>query len=224
MSSDIRILEDLSAVPDGARCAILIRHSNRDGALDKLCPDEVGLNPAGEAKARRLGEEIAPRPLARLFSSPAARCMRTCECIVEGRGTDATVVPSRFLGMEGPFIFRPKEAAGLMTSLGFVPFVEAYVRGELDKNVLMPCPEGAARLLGWASCRMRSGPKGLDVVVTHDLVLTPFMVHLFGYDVHNKGLITFLEGFVLYEKGRSLIARHDGRELDVTAIASTLYD
>ena len=224
MSADIRILDDLSAVPEASQCAILIRHGNRDGSLDKLQSDSVDLNQTGVERARRLGEEIVPRPLAKLYSSPAKRCLRTCECITEGHGMDATVVPSRFLGMEGPFIYRPKEAAELMTAHGFVSFVEDYVAERTDGRVLMPCPEVAAMIIGWTACRMRSGPRGLSVIVTHDLVLTPFMVRTFGYDVRGKGLVTFLDGFVVYERGSSLIARHDGKEVDVTSLASKAYD
>ena len=224
MSADIRILDDLKAAPEGARCAIMIRHSDRDGSLVKLCPDEVSLNAAGEERARRLGIEIEPRPIERLLCSPAVRCVRTCECIEEAHGGSAMVQPSRFLGMDGPFVLRPKEAAALMTSLGFVPFVEAYLRGDLDKSVLMPCADGTSRLLSWMSCRMRSAPKGVSVAVTHDLVLTPMLVHLFDYDVRGKGLIGFLDGFVLFERGHSLVARHDGKEVDVTSIASSDYD
>ncbi len=224
MSADIRILDDIGAVPEDARCSILIRHADRDGSLDKLQSDDVDLNKLGVERAKRLGERIAPRPLARLFTSPAARCVRTCERIVEGHGMDASVVQSRFLGMEGPFVYRPREAAEVMTRNGFVSFVEDYVAERTDKTVLMPCPEVAAMIVGWTACRMRSGPKGASVVVTHDLVLTPFMVRTFGYDVGRKGLVAFLDGFIIYEKGRSLIARYDGMEVDVTSLAYKAYD
>ncbi|MGD1060627.1 MAG: histidine phosphatase family protein [Methanomassiliicoccales archaeon] len=224
MTDNLRILEDLKAVPEGTRCILIIRHSDRDGSLDKLCPNGVGLNAKGVEKAVRLGKEIAPRPLSRMLSSPAVRCIQTCEHVSEGQGGATAVQLSRFLGMEGPFILRTKEAVGLMTSMGFVPFVEGYVREELDEEVLMPCRDMVARLFSWGACRMRSVPIGLSVAVTHDLVITPLLVQQFGYDLRGKGLIGFLDGFVLFESDHSLIARHGGKEVDVTSLVSGSYD
>jgi hypothetical protein len=219
-----RILDDLSVVPKDAACILLVRHADRDGPTDRLIGDDIDLNAVGRRRARLLGEGLRGRPMGKLHSSPAMRCVTTCRSVIEGYGAGAPVAVSSFLGLGGPAIIRPKRAAELMTSLGLVPFVEAYVRGELDPSIVMPCSEGTSRLFSWAACKMRTSRAGVSVGVSHDLVLTPMLVQLFGYDIGKKGLIGFLDGVVLYEKGRRVLARFGGKESDVTAISSVGYD
>ena len=222
-SSEFRILGDLDIVPRGARRALLIRHADRDGPLTKLIDDSVSINARGEERAKSFGKQIQSQEGLRLHSSPVGRCVRTCECISRGYGSKVEIQPSAVIGMKGPFILRPKEATQLMTELGLVPFVDAYVKGELDPTVVMPCAEGAQRLISWTSCKMRSGAPGTRIAVTHDLILTPVLRHLFDYDVHGLGLIDFLDGFVLYEQGARMLALYDGKEVDVTSMSFPLY-
>ncbi len=211
-----RILDDLSHVPSGSPCAILMRHADRDGSLLKLTSSSVTINAEGERKAKALGMLIKDRRGLHMYSSPVVRCTRTCECIAEGYGSDVQISTSEIIGTSGPFILKPQEAAKIMTELGLIPFVDAYVKGQVDESVFMPCPEGTQRLLSWAWSKASTGAPGPRVIVTHDLILTPAMRYLFNYDVFGKGLIGFLDGFVIWEEGKRIMASYEAKTIDVT--------
>jgi hypothetical protein len=218
-----RILDDLDRVPEGARCVLLMRHADRGGSLLKLTSSSVSINAEGERRAREFGARIGGRTGLRLFSSPVIRCTRTCERIAEGYGAEVGIETSHVIGTSGPFILKPVEAARIMTELGLIPFVDAYVKGKVDPDVFMPCPEGTRRLLSWAWTKASVGAPGLNLVVTHDLILTPAMRYLLEYDVFEKGLIAFLDGFLLWERDGRVIARYDSREVDVTDLSTLSY-
>ncbi|HTY47773.1 MAG TPA: histidine phosphatase family protein [Methanomassiliicoccales archaeon] len=211
-----RILDDLTDVSLDARCAILVRHADRDGSLLKLTPSTVSINPVGEKKAREFGVRLRGRNGLRIYSSPVVRCTRTSECIADGYGQKVEIDTSQMIGTRGPFILKPAEAARIMTELGLIPFVDAYVKRQVDESVFMPCPEGTRRLLSWAWSKASVGEPGPRLMVTHDLILTPAMRHLFDYDVLGKGLIGFLDGFVIWKREGRVLARYASRTIDVT--------
>jgi probable phosphoglycerate mutase len=71
------------------RTAILARHGESDmNARDALNSDAgtaVGLSPAGEEQARRLGEELAGEPIDLCITSALTRTRRTAELALGGR-------------------------------------------------------------------------------------------------------------------------------------------
>jgi hypothetical protein len=54
MKDGFRILTDLSKVPAGSNCALLIRHGDRNGALAKVVNEQEGLNEIGTKRSKQL--------------------------------------------------------------------------------------------------------------------------------------------------------------------------
>jgi hypothetical protein len=211
----LRIERDLAEVPLGEGCALLIRHADRDGALDRVVGDQQGINELGAKRSVAFGRYLRRFGDIGFYSSPVGRCVDTCALIAAGFGKEATIEQTEFLGMRAPFMVDPEAAYRLMGSMGLNPFIEAYVKDELDPRVVMPCAAGTRLFFRYALERMRDRPGGVSIFCTHDIILTPTMVRYFGFDFKAKGLVPFLDGIVLQQHGLGYRALYEGRSLRV---------
>jgi len=238
MTADIRILDDLGQVPHGACCALIIRHGDRDALLDRTVghdkvtvrlnlrsfehDSKVRLNQRGAERSVLLGRSLQGFSTLRSWSSPVGRCVDTCRNIASGYGTEDGVERTDFLGMQAPFMARPREAYQLMVDLGLEGFVDAYVNDRIDPRIALPCPEGTRMMFVYAIERIGPMSGGVGVFVTHDMILTPALAYYFGYDFKGKGLVPFLDGFVLYEDEDGYVARFRGEEIKVSPSGTPL--
>ncbi|HUL39632.1 MAG TPA: histidine phosphatase family protein [Methanomassiliicoccales archaeon] len=212
----LRVLQDLALVPEGKSCALIIRHADRDGQVDRLVPKDESLNGTGRRRATELGKALKRFDLLRLLSSPIGRCVETCERISEGYGEKVEVETTEFLGMRCPTMLKPDEAYRLMGSMGLYSFTESYVAGKLDPKVVRSCEEGAKMLFHYAIESIRHKDNLVTAIVTHDMLITPAMVKYFGFDVRKAGLVPFLDGMVLYSSDYGYRVAHENRILKVT--------
>jgi hypothetical protein len=194
----LRVLQDLALVPEGKSCALIIRHADRNGQVDRIVPKDESLTENGRRRATELGKALKRFDLLRLLSSPIGRCVETCERISDGYGEKVEVETTEFLGMRCPTMLKPEEAYKLMCSMGLHSFTEAYVAGRLDPRIVRSCEEGAKMLFSYAMDQIRGRDNQVAVIVTHDMLLTPALVKYFGFDVRKAGLVAFLDGMVLY--------------------------
>jgi len=215
MKEGLKILQDLALVPKGRSCAIIIRHADRDGAVDTVVDNLEALNAQGRRRATELGRYLKRFDSLQMYSSPIGRCEETCVRMGEGFGREYTLEKTELLGMKAPSMLQPDLAYQLMRSMGFYGFLDAYVQGRIDQNVAMPCEEGTKMLLSFAIDRMRDTSNGVVVMVTHDMILTPPLAYYFNYDYRTNGLVPFLEGVVLYEDGDGYTASYGGRSVRV---------
>ncbi|OPY31873.1 MAG: Histidine phosphatase superfamily (branch 1) [Methanomassiliicoccales archaeon PtaU1.Bin124] len=211
----IRISSDLSAVPDGANCAVIIRHGDRGGGENKIVNVDEELNETGRMRSELLGGLLSNFTSLRSYSSPIGRCMDTCVHISKGYGTIVEPKATEFLGMSAPFMVDPNAAYAKMKQLGLLGFVDAYVHDSLDRNMVLPCMEGTEMMFNNAIEHIKDMRGGVGVFVTHDMIITPAMAYFFGFDFRN-GLAPFLDGIVLYSKGNGYAARHGGKEMAVS--------
>ena len=232
MTTDLRILHDLAHVPKGSNCALIIRHGDRDAMLNKVVTyhkivlklnlrsferdSRVGLNQQGVERSLELGRSLKGFSELRSWSSPIGRCVDTCKRVSEGFGTSNGVESTHFLGMQPPFMVQPAKAYELMVDLGLDGFVEAYINDRIDPSIALPCPEGTRMLFSYAIERIGGMKGGIGLFVTHDMILTPALAYYYGYDFKGKGLVQFLDGFVLYETEEGFTARFCGQEMKVS--------
>ena len=212
----LRVLQDLSLVPEGKSCALIIRHADRNGQVDRIVPKDESLTDVGRRRATELGKALKRFDLLRLLSSPIGRCIETCERISEGYGEKVEVETTEFLGMRCPTMLKPEEAYKLMCSMGLYSFTEAYVAGRLDPKIVRSCEEGAKMLFAYAIESIRDKDNEAAVIVTHDMLITPAMVKYFGFDVRKAGLVPFLDGMVLYSSDYGYRIAYDHKVLKVT--------
>ena len=232
MTAELRILDDLGKVSKGSNCALIIRHGDRDAMLEKAMTlnkvvvrlnlrsferdSKVQLNPLGVERSTELGRSLKGFSELRSWSSPVTRCVDTCRHIASGYGAEIGVERTHFLGMQSPFMAQPQEAYQLMVDLGLEGFVDAYIKDKIDPKVALPCPEGTRMLFAYAIERIRSMKGGVGIFVTHDMILTPALAYYFGYDFKGKGLVPFLDGFVLHETEEGYAARFSGEQIKVS--------
>ena len=208
---DIRILSDVDGLARFDRCAMVIRHADREGQLDSLVSSDQLLTEKGRRRAFELGAGLKQFSKLRFFSSSVLRCVETCKLIAEGRGLKPEIETLDLLGMRAPFMRDPERAYRLMKSMGLVPFIEAYVQGKLDPDVVMSCEEGGKLLLSQAIKGIEEDD-GACVFVTHDMIITPFMAYLFGFDFKALGLAPFLDGFVVGGRDGKYRVRYGDKE------------
>jgi hypothetical protein len=215
MNDGFRILADISKVPAGSNCALLIRHGDRNGAVGKVVHEQEGLNGIGTKRSREFGRMLTRFSDLTAFSSPVGRCVDTCLNISRGFGKEVEVESTPFLGMSSPFMVDPPAAYVKMHELGLLGFVEAYVNDSLDRKMVLPCSEGTKMLFSYAIEGIKELDGGVGVFVTHDMILTPPLAYFFDYDYKANGLLTFLDGIVLFEDGDGYIASYGGRSVHV---------
>jgi hypothetical protein len=215
MKDRFRISTDLSKVPAGSNCALLIRHGDRNGALAKVVNEQEGLNEIGTKRSKQFGKMLNRFSDLVAYSSPVGRCVDTCLNISKGFGKEVEVESTKFLGMSAPFMVDPPAAYVKMRELGLVGFVDAYVNDALDRKMVLPCSEGTKMLFSYAIERIKNMSGGVGMFVTHDMILTPPLAYFFDYDYKAKGLLTFLDGIVLFEDGDGYTASHGGRQVRV---------
>ena len=70
-------------------------------------------------------------------------------------------------------------------------------------------------LFSYAMDKINNMDGGVGVFVTHDMILTPPLAYFFDYDYKANGLLTFLDGIVLYEDEDGFVASYGGRSVRV---------
>ncbi len=215
MNDAFRIRADISKVPAGSNCALLIRHGDRNGELANVVSEQEGLNEVGTERSRQFGKMLSRFSDLIAYSSPVGRCVDTCLNISKGFGNESEVEVTSFLGMSSPFMVDPPAAYVKMHELGLLGFVDAYVKDTLDRKMVLPCREGTKMLFSFAIEKIQKMDGGVGVFVTHDMILTPPLAYFFGYDYKRNGLVTFLDGIVLFKDGEGYTAIYNGRQVPV---------
>ena len=200
----------LSILEEHERAALFIRHSERVGA--EIATEQDGLTLRGREMALDLGKSLRPFGPIRVFSSPVGRCMDSARLIAEGADAVGDVVSSTNLGGPGVFVVDGDMVLDRLNRVGLSPFIESWFNGELPVTEVRSCESGSQALMDWAIEELSSQPKGLDVHVSHDLDLTPVLVHYLVYDLFTEGLLGFLDGFVVWPEGLKYKIYYRGRQ------------
>lgn len=197
--SQLGILDDMKEVPSGALATIVIRHAQREQRGEFFPDINRRLTKEGFDSARTLGERLKPFLPLRFFSSPIERCTATAEAIMEGVGTEYLIQESSILGKPGPFVLDSTRTSKTMQELG-KDFIQAWFDGELSKEMIRMPQEGTRSFLQWLIDKRKERVEGLDIHISHDLIITAVIATLLEYDVQKEGLVTFLDGFLLYRR------------------------
>lgn len=193
---------------------VLMRHGARefDPELHDL---ENPLTDDGRTRALQVGARLPADLTCRGYASPPHRCMETAELILEGhRRAGGAVTRHRPLEALGVFyaldqmqMWRAMNAAG-----GLVPFVTAWIRGDVPSGTMIPAHLAARLVLEVLADKLRRpvAQAQLDVCVSHDMTL--YLLRQVLLDEPATGpAVAFLDALVLYHKGDGLWMRsHHG--------------
>jgi len=172
---------------------LLLRHGHRLPIPKGVFGAEVYLTEEGHQQAFAFGTKIS-HPLVSVVHSPIKRCGQTAEKIISGanqpQGT--TEHPELFLAY-----FLSQEAG--QTILANQPVrqtVEDLITGKPIEG-LRSLAEGSKILL---DLLFEKGEPGINLFVSHDLLICLLVHHLLGLSSYNPDLWpSFLEGIVFWE-------------------------
>jgi broad specificity phosphatase PhoE len=194
---------------------VLMRHSAREFAPDRH-DLENPLTEEGRALALELGARLPKHLLLRAYASPPERCMETAALVLEGHrregGPGTRHRPLEALGvfyaLDQMKMWKSMNAAG-----GLVPFLAAWVRGEVPADAMIPADLAARLVLRVLREKLRQPVAGqqLDLCVSHDMTLYLLREVLLGEPASGPA-VGFLDALVLYEdEGTLWMTSHHGQ-------------
>lgn len=196
------LLNDLQVVPRDRPVALLMRHAARPPILDPALTDVIGLTAEGVLTAEALGGLLKDwfKP-GRLMAAPVGRCLDTAAAIARGAGWPETVLADERLSH--PFMAQAFEVVAQGRTNGVLP---APVRVTLD--LLLHAPELTLS---------QEAPR-LDVMVTHDTVLSTVVGALTHNPINIKNWPNFLEGLFIWNVGDQVHALWRGEEIILSGL------
>lgn len=204
-------------IPEATRVALLLRHSNRDPLAVAGPAPSVGLTALGRLRARRLGQAVGSC-IGRLFSSPSVRCIETARAIAEGAGMQTRTRIRAILGEPGAFVLNiPLSRCWYLlpaTQMVNLQLAEVPMKG------VRPIREGVRQLLQFVLDEHHCVGEtkfSMNIFVTHDSVLAPFIFYLLEKRKVTAGLWPeMLEGVGLWLEGESVVLAWRGGVYDIS--------
>ena len=190
------ILERLATVPEGVDVSLVIRHAEREEIPMGAFGHDVNLTARGLQNAEHLGAVLFEKRTITAVSSPVTRCIQTTCGILVGAGSSAKVITDRRLGHPGAFIVDPEIAGPLFLELPVLEIARLQLQDETPLPGMRRTKEGVAILLDLVTGNL-GGNGGLDVFVTHDVILAVLVSSIFGLTIEEAGWPDFLEGLLL---------------------------
>lgn len=187
------------ALPQDRPVALLLRHAERPPIPEGSMGMELELTPAGVAAATALGKAIGPR-VRRVHTSHVRRCVQTAQALCQGGGLAHPVVQDPKLGVPSTFALQDPVAGATIRGLGFEGFMDHLLYGD---QVLpgLPHPEEGARLMREHLVADLSGPPGLHVFVTHDVMIAASVVRAWKVRFSAEDWPVFLESAAVWREG-----------------------
>lgn len=171
---------------------LLLRHAERPEIPEGETGHDLPLTDAGVASARQLGRLLSSR-LRGLSTSPIRRCYETARALREGAGAEISILKDSDLGDPGVYVADSSLAWENWQSFGNAGVIQHLMSADFDLPGMNNAFEASRRLL----CSMESrlcGDPGVDILITHDSVLTPFLGQLLGVCLPVDDWPKYLEG------------------------------
>jgi broad specificity phosphatase PhoE len=193
---------------------VLMRHSAREFAPDRH-DLENPLTEQGRELALDLGARLPKQLLLRAYASPPERCMETAALVLEGhRRAGGQTTRHRPLEALGVFyaLDQMKMWKGMNAAGGLVPYLGAWIRGEVAADAMMPADVAARMVLRVLAAKLRQpvADEQIDLCVSHDMTLYLMREVLLGEPAAGPA-VGFLDALVVYEDGEGLwMTSHHG--------------
>lgn len=161
-------------VPARGSWSLLVRHAERGAIPSGSFGDDVPLTTRGRTQARALGVALGSR-LGRVVTSPVPRCVETADGIIEGAANARSVETDVRLGAPGVWVVDARALGDVFLTEG----PRAVVRRQLAGPIagLRDLRVGAGLLLDLVA-RGPTRDELVDVFVSHDAVIAPFLGYL----------------------------------------------
>ena len=198
------IVERLTAIPDKADAALMIRHAERGDIPPGALGVDVPLTAVGVESADSLGAILAGiRPQVEVFSSPVPRCVQTAEAILRGVGRPEGVALDWRLGDPGPFVVDAEIGGRLFLEAGILEIARRQLTNVDPPAGMRRTSEGVDLMLDLATRDLRCQGR-LNIYVTHDAILAVLVAYIYGLSIDEICWPEYLDGFLLWRSSGQL--------------------
>jgi len=192
------LLCTIKYLPENHQATLIMRHGERLD-LPTMGIDNVLLTEHGKGTARNLGTILSNKQPGLLVSSPKERCIETLRALVEGAEwktphiiTDQLVAPSN------PFIIDLDQAVRSFQELGGPTLFNKQITNSIPPPGMGSTSEGVKKVIDAYVQKDDQNPNLLNIVVTHDAVLTVFVGYIFDITFSDDDWPEFLNGVLLW--------------------------
>ncbi len=197
----------LPSVPRDRPVSLMLRHAHRSAIPHGILGDDVELTDRGRSEAKELGDMLQGFCLGTMASNAIGRCIETAQMISIGHGDASTEVSIEMrLANFGVFVRDRHLAEPQLLNLG----AQEWVRRQLlEPSSLQGMLETSVGVDSLIDLLHPVGPPGLNLYVTHDVVVAALVGFLCGRGFHPNDWPSYLEGVFLWggEEGFTIMWR-----------------
>lgn len=174
---------------------LFIRHAERPEIPHQETGNDLKLTEEGQRQSRALGLLLGQH-IKSISSSPITRCMETASNIKHSSESTAEIIPSKALGDPGAYVYDETLAWNNWLEKGSESVLSALMDSNQNPPGLHSVEHGTAELLEYFK-PLLAGENGYHICVSHDVMLLPFIAHLFSIDINKVPWPGFLQAVSL---------------------------
>ena len=175
--------------------SLLVRHAERPNIPFRDVDHLVKITDQGRKSTEELGRLIGDK-LGSVATSSVPRCLDTSEAIIKGSGNlEIPINISWRLGNPGIWITDGEAAWSEFLKHGLNQIIKYQVEGKI-LNGFRSLKEGIDIMLDYIF-GIANENEGINILVSHDAVIAPFLGYLLGTSDTAEILPSFLEGVLL---------------------------
>ena len=191
------------------RTVLFLRHAERDStAPNAMASHGASLTDLGLRQADAFGALLADC-LGPMRSSPVPRCVDTARAILDGAQRASDVAHDRRLGDPSVFVTDGDTAMRELTRQGLYPVATRLGSGEQLPGFADP-DRGTSQLVCLAMEFLKSSGDGVQVLVTHDLMIATMIARIRGGPLAETEWPGYLHGLEIWVDHDRLMSRYAG--------------
>lgn len=186
-----------SALRNGVRIALLVRHSERPAIRpdDKEFGKSLRLTPRGIEWAQAFGNALNDLQGVQFSASPMTRCQLTAQHIAYGMGyLNPIVHDADALGVNGFYYEDPIAVQNCMRQQGFMPYMQTYLQHGVAPYS-RPIGPATQQLAEWLQQQTTTQ---FGIYVSHDIFIASFLTHLKMRSFSAENWVGVLHGIALF--------------------------
>ena len=223
LSQHDSMIDSAAMCPSDANIKLIVRHSERyPTKIFDVKNQDVSLTAEGRNIARQFGASLGT-PIGSLTSGWQARCVQTCEEIMNGSEGIREIIKTETL--VGSHVIDTEKNSKLFTEIGAEGVITKYANGEEIEGLrtLSDSVEPILDLI-FATGNKQST---VDIFCTHGFHMAQFLLYIFGCDPENRDEILghwpgMMEGLFLWGTRDCFYAVWRGDKRAVLTIQNTL--
>ena len=176
-----------------SRCALLIRHAERDNFPSGSFGNEVLLTQKGREDAFAFGKLLSGKKVNHIYSSPLFRCVQTAREIIRGMGHDVDITLTTVLGDPGFHVVDTEKAGPAYLKASAHDVYRRFAAGELLDGFTSP-EELKEKGLGYII--NHTVDEGITLFISHDSLIA-HLAFACGLGDYNTNWIDYLDGVAI---------------------------